>query len=213
MEHLWNLNLIHFLDFYMMFFFVLSTARYFKLYLAITSIAWSVPGRWPKLLELIKQHSTVFMTWSTVLPGLMVLLLSLVQVIASRVVWAGADLTARDLVEHWLFLLLIVPAALAMFAVDIYSVLLSMPLDRPAIEKSFDNAEYWLRSRTAHVVRWFTLGFINPRQKITAEVKKALDEASKYLNLALWGWSIQVAVRVICGLSIWLAWWAIGTWH
>jgi hypothetical protein len=209
MDQFWNLNLLHFLDFYLMFFTVLSTVRYFRLYWTISSMAWSVPGRWPKLLDLIKHHSTIFLTWSTVLPGLMVLLTSVAQLVASRVVWAGADVTAGQLVEHWPFLLLVVPAALLMFAVDVYSMCLSMPLDRPAIEKSFDTAEYWLRSRTAHVVRWFTLGFINPRRKVTDEVQKALNEASKYLNLALWGWSVQVAVRVACGLALWLSWGAI----
>ena len=108
--------------------------------------------------------------------------------------------------EYWGYLFLIVPTALAMIAVDVYSVLLSMPLDRAAIEKSFDQAEYWLRSRTAHVVRWFTLGFINPRERIATDVQKALNDASGYLNLALWGLSVQVGLRVLCGLSIWLTW-------
>ncbi len=209
MSALQHLNLIHFLDFYLVFFFVLSTARYFKLYWAICRIAFSVPGRWPKLLELIREHSTILMSWSTLLPGALALLLSLMQVVASRVVWTNADLTAGDLAAHWAFLFLIVPAALVMFAVDVYSVVLPMPLDRPAIEQSFDQAEYWLNSRTAHVVRWFTLGYINPRRKVAAEVRKALSAASGYLNLALWGWSVQVAARVVCGLSIWLAWWWI----
>lgn len=210
MDHFRNLNLIHFLDFYLMFFFVVSTVRYFGLYRAITAIAWSVPGRWPKLLELIKQHSTVFIRWTTLFPAIVALLLSLAQVVASRVVWSSANLTVGELLVYWPFLVLIVPVTLAMIAVDVYSVLLSMPLDRAAIEKSFDQAEYWLRSRTAHVVRWFTLGFINPRQRVTAEVQKALGEASQYLNLALWGMSVQVGLRVVCGLAIWLTWWWLG---
>src|SRR5947208_1937526 len=122
MEQLWNLNLIHFLDFYLMFFFVVSTIRYFGLYWAICSIAWSVPGRWPKLLELIREHSTIFIHWGTMLPFVLALVLSLVQVLASRVVWSYANLSAGDLAAHWLFLLLIVPVTLAMIAVDVFSM-------------------------------------------------------------------------------------------
>src|SRR5262245_22050381 len=114
MDRLWHLNLIHFLDFYLMFFFVLSTARYFSAYWTICSIAWGVPGRWPKLLQLLKEHATVFLTWATLLPGLLVLLLSVVQLIASRVIWSSATVTAGDLAEHWFFLIFLVPAALAM---------------------------------------------------------------------------------------------------
>ena len=209
MDHLRQLNLLHFLDFYLMFFFVVSTVRYFGLYRAITGIAWSVPGRWPNLLTLIKEHSTILIHWTNLLPAIVALLLSLAQVIASRVVFVNANLTVGELGHYWGFLFLVVPTALAMIAVDVYSVLLSMPLDRSAIEKSFDQAEYWLRSPTAHVVRWFTLGFINPRRKVATEVQKALNDASGYLNLALWGLSVQVGLRVVCGLCIWLTWAAI----
>ena len=70
----------------------------------------------------------------------------------------------------------------------------------------FDQAEYWLASKTAHVVRVFTLGYVNPRKMVVEEVRKALIDASNLLNTTLWWVSIQMSLRFGFGLSLWLAW-------
>ncbi len=74
------------------------------------------------------------------------------------------------------------------------------------MEKYFDQAEYWLRSHTAHVVRIFTLGYINPRQMVVEEVRKALINASGLLNNTLWWVNLQMGLRFCFGLSLWLTW-------
>jgi len=56
------------------------------------------------------------------------------------------------------------------------------------------------------VVRIFTLGYINPRQMVNVEVRKALLEASQLLQLSLWWISVQVGLRVVFGLSVWGMW-------
>src|SRR5438270_553196 len=57
--------------------------------------------------------------------------------------------------------------------------------------------------------RWpslFTLGYVNPRKIVHAEVRKALVETSKLLNTTLWWVSLQVSLRVAFGLTLWLTW-------
>jgi hypothetical protein len=206
MTGLLDLNLIRFFDFYLMFTFLASTARRVGQYLSIGRLVVAVPGRWPRLLDLAKQHRMIFLTWATVLPGLLALLLSVVQLIASRQVWPQANLTVGELLDHWPALAALVPLGAAMLAMDVYGIVVIGEIDRAEMEKYFDQAEYWLRSRTAHVVRIFTLGFVNPRRMVNDEVKKALIAVSQMINSTLWWVSIQIGLRVGFGLALWLTW-------
>src|SRR5437879_4083499 len=158
MSALGDLNLIHFLDFYLAFYFFAATLRRIGQYQSIAGLVFGVPGRWPRLFKLVKAHRAVFLTWSTVLPALLALALSVTQLLASRGLWPEAGkppngLTLARLLEHWPALLVVVPLGIAMVAVDLYGVIAVGTIDRGELEKYFDQAEYWLRSRTAHVVR------------------------------------------------------------
>jgi hypothetical protein len=206
MSGLQQLNLIHFFDFYLMLMFGLNTTRRLGQYWDSAGLVLRGPARWPHLFRLVKQHRTVFMTWATILPGLLALALSVVQLLASRLVWPHADLTLGDLAPHWFAAGTAALVGIAMLAVDLYGVVVVGQVDRAQLEKYFDQAEYWLRSHAAHVVRVVTFGFINPRQMVDKEVRKALTEASQMLNSTLWWVSVQLGLRVAFGLVIWLAW-------
>jgi hypothetical protein len=205
-----SVNLIHVFDFYLMFVFILGTIRRFRQYWEMASLVLKGPGRWPLLFQLVKAHRTIFMTWATILPGLLALTLSVVQLLASRLVWPHAHLTAGGLTTHFLATAIVTLVGLAMLGVDGYGLVVVGRMDRAQMEKYFDQAEYWLRSPTAHVVRIFTLGFVNPRLMVTVEVKKSLTEASRLLNTTLWWVSFQLCLRVAFGLVIWLTWAARG---
>ncbi len=206
MSELAHLNLIRFLDFYFMFTFLAGTVRRLGQYHSIGRLAVSLPGRWPRLLALVTQHRTIFLTWSTVMPALLALLLSLIQLVASRQLWPQAQMTAGELARHWWALAAAVPLGLAMFALDAHGILAVGRIDRAEMEKYFDQAEYWLRSKAATVVRVFTLGFVNPRRMVATEVRKALVSTSALLNTTLWWVSMQTALRVAFGLTLWLTW-------
>ena len=206
MSELAHLDLIRFLDFYLMFLFVAGTLRRVGQYLSIGRLVFAGPGRWPRLLDLVKQHRMLFLTWSTVLPAVLALLLSVVQLIASREIWPQARLSAAELARHGWALAAVVPLGLAMAAVDLYGIVIVGEVDRALMEKYFDQAEYWLRSRAATVVRVFTLGYVNPRRMVALEVQKALIEASRLLNTTLWWMSVQVGLRLAFGLALWVTW-------
>jgi hypothetical protein len=207
-----QLNLIRFLDFYFSFMFFIGTLRRFGQYRNIAELVLIGPQRWPRLLRLITEHRVVFLTWSTVVPALMALGLSLVQLLASRRIWPAAGgpppdgLTVQSLLDHWPALSAVVPLALAMFGMDLYSLYRVARVDRSLMEKYFDQAEYWLRSHTAHVVRVVTFGFVDPRRMVNEEVRKALSTVRELLNYTLWWVAIQVGLRFSCGLSLWLTW-------
>lgn len=200
------MNLIHLFDFYLALAFLLSTAMRVHQYRAVIGLVRAVPDRWPNLLKLVRQHIGVFLTWSTVLPLFLAFMLSVIHTLATRLVWPHAHLTLVDLFHHWRLLLIIAPLCAAMLAVDVYSTFKVGEFDREMMQKYFDQAEFWLRSWAAPVVRVFTFGYINPRKMVTVEVRKALIEASKLLNSTLWWVSVQVALRVAFGLALWMTW-------
>jgi hypothetical protein len=211
MQGLWDLSLLHAFDFYLMFAFVAGTSRRIDQYRHFAGIVFRLPGRWPRLLALVKAHRTIFLTWATALPALLALLLSVVQIFASRLVWPEAGrppggLTTARLVGHWPALLAAFPLGLAMVALDAYGILVAGQVNRAQLEKHFDQAEYWLTSRAATAVRVFTLGFVNPRRLVAVEVRKALTDASRLLSTTLWWVILQTALRIAFGLTLWLTW-------
>jgi hypothetical protein len=211
MSGLSSLSLIHVFDFYLVFMFAAGTIRRIDQYLNLARLVVRLPGRWPRLLALVATHRTLFLTWATVLPALLALALSVVQLIASRMIWPEAGqpvsgLTWGRLLDHWPALVVVVPLGLTMLAVDAYGILVVGVIDRAQIEKHFDQAEYWLGSRAATVVRVFTFGFVNPRRMVAVEVRKALVDASRLLNTRLWWVIVQTGLRIAFGLSLWLTW-------
>jgi hypothetical protein len=211
MSGFWRLNLIHFLDFYFTFFFLANTMRRWRQYHTIGKLVVTCPGRWPRLLNLIQQNKAIVLTWTTFLPGLLALALSISQVLASRLVWPEAGvpphgLTVERLVEHAPFLAIVIPLALAVLSLDLYSLFFVAALNRQDIEKYFDQAEYWLRSGKAHLVRIFTLGYINPRNLVTVEVRKALHAFNVLLHNTFSWVILQTGLRLLFGLSLWLIW-------
>lgn len=205
MSSLRELNLIRFFEFYLALAFVASTAMRLRQYEAVVRLVRALPDRWPRLLKLVKEHHTIFLTWATLLPGALALGLCVLHSLACRLVWPHAELTVGDLAELHVAVPVIATLGIAMFVVDLYATFKVGRVDRTLLERYFDQAEYWLRSWVAPVVHVFTLGYINPRQMVTVEVRKALIDASRLLNTTLWWVSGQVALRIAFGLSLWLA--------
>ncbi|MBY0528268.1 MAG: hypothetical protein K2R98_33065 [Gemmataceae bacterium] len=199
-----DLNIIRLFDFYLALMFLISLYRRFGQYRAIGGIAFAVPGRWPNLLNLIRSHGSVFLTWSTFLPALVALILTIIQIALSRWLFPNARLTPEDVADLWVAWPALLILSVAMVGFDMWGVVDVSPVNQTDVEKYFDQAEFWLRSWTAPIVHALTFGRINPRQMVHAEVQKALVEASHLLNSNLWWIAIQVALRMAFGLALWL---------
>jgi hypothetical protein len=206
MEWLLSLRLIRLFDFYLILSFLLSTLLRVQHYRTILAVVRAVPGRWPKLFQLVRQHRGVFLTWGTILPLVLTLSLWLVNTLLRRLVLSnGEDLTLARLLEMWLAVPIVAIVGLAMLSFDFFGAINVAEIDRATLEKYFDQAEYWLRSWTAPVVNFFTFGFVNPRKIVTIEVQNALKDASAVINDSLWWMTIQTILRIVFGLSLWLA--------
>jgi hypothetical protein len=200
------LNLFLFFEFYLAVAFLLSTLMRLRQYEAIIRLVRAVPDRWPRLLRLVKAHHGLFLTWATVLPAFLALLLLLLNFLARRLVWPYAHLTVQDVARSVSAVTLVSLFGLTMLALDTYATFRVGQVDRSLLEGYFDQAEYWLGSWVAPAVRIFTFGRINPRQMVAVEVQKALVSASQLLNSTLWWVIAQTGLRIAFGLSLWLTW-------
>jgi hypothetical protein len=204
MNRLWDLDLIRFFEFYLALVFVLNTVLRLRQYFAVLALLRAMPGRWPRLLQLIRQQHGIFLTRETFAPTLVTLALLLVYEAAIHLVWPHARLTLAGLFALRPAVPIVVISGLAMLALDFYIAMDVGKIDRAQTEKYFDQAEYWLRSWTAPVVRVFTFGFIDPRQMVSVEVHKALLELKRLLHSTLWWVSLQTGLRIAFGVAVWV---------
>lgn len=206
MSWLLEIHLIRLFNFYLTFFFIVTTLLNIRDYRHMVGMAQSLPGRWPRLFELLRNHSHIFLTWRLATPFLTSLGLLLVQLLVTRIIAPAADsqLTIQYLLPIWPVLPFLIGTTTVMVVIDVYASWPTAPFERAQIEKHFDQAEFWLRSWTAPVVRVMSLGYINPRQLVAAEVRTSLLEASNLLTRTLWWTAWQAAGRIGCGLSLWL---------
>jgi hypothetical protein len=201
-----SVNLIQLFDFYLAAMFVLGTYRRIAQYRAFAGLALGMPGRWPHLFQLVRQFRTIFMTWNTVLPSILALVIWVAHTLASRLIWHNAILTGADLLVQWKACCVMLPIGAAMLGVDIYFLVVVGEIDRAGIETNFDQAEHWLSSWHAPAVHFLSLGYVNPRRMVHEEVRTALVAASDLLNRSLYWTCVQMGLRVLFGLGLWMTW-------
>ena len=206
MEWLFSLKLIRLFDFYLAVVFLVSTVVRVRQYHTMLRVVRAVPSRWPRLFELVKQYRHLFLTWGTILPLVSTLGLWLAHTLfLQRVLSPHDDLTVARLLHLWVTLPFVAVSGVVMLSFDAYGALSVAVIEQTELEKYFDQAEYWLRSWTAPVVRFFTLGYVNPRKMVAVEVQSALTNASQVLNSSLWWMSLQTMLRLIFGASLWVS--------
>src|SRR5262245_40209426 len=91
MDWLYELRPIRFFSLYLALMFLLSTWLRFTQYRAVLSIAVGFKNRWPNLTKLVLAHRHIFLTWGTVGPLVLLLLLLVVNTVASQFIWPQAD--------------------------------------------------------------------------------------------------------------------------
>jgi len=204
MDWLLHLRLIRLFDFYLLLAFFVSTLLRVQQYRTILQVVRDVPGRWPRLFQLVKQHRAIFLTWGTLLPLLLTLGLWVGHTVLRRsLLTGGEDLTADMLLHLWLAVPFVAATGLTMLCFDIYGTVNVAEINKGELEKYFDQAEYWLRSWTAPVVHIFTLGYVNPRKMVAVEVQNALVSVSQTINESLWWMIIQAVLRILFGVTLW----------
>jgi hypothetical protein len=206
MNALRSLNLLAGLDYYLVLTFIVSIVMRYRQYRTLAGLLWSAPGRWPKLIQLLRQQRRVFFTWPTLVPVALTFLLMLVHLLAYNLIWPAARVTPADLWERWIGFLSAVFFGLGMLVLDYDACFNVWEFDRPDLERYLDQAEYWLRSWVSPAVSILTFGYFNPRKIVHEEALTALTNASMDMKRMMWRWSLQIAVRLAFGLTLWMTW-------
>lgn len=201
-----TINLIHLFTFYLASMFLIGTFRRVRQYHDVVQLALTFPNRWPKTLKQIHRHRMLFFTWATFRPAMLALALMLIQFICSRIIWPRATITPHDLLGEWWMLPFVGTTAGGMILVDLYGVIFVGTMNRRETEAYLDEAEHWLSSWKAPLISTLTLGFLNPRRIVDTEVQKALIEGGSLVQRSLWWVSMQMGLRIVCGLTLWIAW-------
>jgi hypothetical protein len=199
------LNLIRLFDFYLTMMFLISFVRRWDVYSNAARILIAVRGRWPRLIQRLREHKSIILNWSFFRPAILAFFLALFQLIASRMIWPYARLTASELLEEWWWLPIILVPLIPMLAVDTYFIVRVGRFDHDETMKYFDMAESWLRWK-GPLVRMATLGIVNPQTMVDVELKKSLTEYQTTLTASLWWVIAQTAFRLAFGLTLWTVW-------
>jgi hypothetical protein len=198
-------NLIRIFDFYLTLMFVISLVRRWAVYVNALRILIAVRGRWPKLIQRLNEHKSLLLNWSFFRPAAIALFLMVLQLIASRILWPQAVLTGAELHKDWWLLPIILVPLIPMLLVDLYFVIRVGKFDHGETVKYFDQAESWLGWK-GPLVRALTLGFVNPQRMVDEEVRKSLAEMQSTLTASLWWVTLQTALRLTFGLTLWTVW-------
>lgn len=201
-----TLNFLNLLEVYLVLCFVLTLIRRYRYYRSLLGIIVRLPMRWPRLLELVQKQRTIFLTWPTIVPVLVTFSLMAAHSIALNLIWVSATVTPSLLLEHWIGLIVLIGFAVPMLYLDMTALFSNPTIDREALEKHLDQAEYWLGSWVSSAVRFITFGRVDPRERVQVEVRKALTQATLDFNRMMWRWALQISMRFGFGLTMWLTW-------
>lgn len=199
-------NVIHVFDFYLALMFVLGLSRRYLVYWDAVRLLVTLRGRWPRLLARLQAHHGVFVTTEVLRPLAVAVALMLTQFLCSRLIFPTAELTVNEMRAAGWPVAVILAGVLPMLAVDAYFLIFVGRFDRSSAEVYMDQAEHWLSSWKAPVVRVATFGYVHPRRMVDAEVQKSLETLSRTVSWAAWWVAVQVVCRMACGLTIWTVW-------
>jgi hypothetical protein len=206
MQRLLAINLLGFYDLYLIVTFVLGITRRYRQYQALVGLILACGQRWPKLVQLVSQHRTIFLTWPTLAPIGMTFVLMAINTLAYNFIWTEARVTLPDLGAHRAALVPFLVFGGVMVFLDLTGLFARWDFDRSQIEKDLDQAEYWLRSWVSPALRVLTLGYVDPKAMVDVEVRKALLAVNTDLNKMFWRWALLIAMRLAFGLTLWLTW-------
>lgn len=200
-----QMNVMGVYERYLILTFVLSLLMRFKQYRTNISFAWQFPQRWPSVLEVVKAHKGIFLTWTTLLPVGVTLAVLLAHSLCYRLIWQAADVTPTTLGNEWYLLPFLVLVCLTMLALDLQALFSTTQTDFDEIETALSRGEYVLSSRAMVALRVGSFGLFSPKKYIENRIEESLQAVRLVLLTQLRRWSFHTAVRIAFGFLLWWA--------
>ncbi len=200
-----QINLMVTYERYLVLTFILSVLLRFRQYKSNLQFALQFPQQWPGVLEVIKQHSTIFLTWTTLLPVGLTLAVLLSHTVCYRLIWSEASVTPQMLKGDFLVLALLIPVSLWMIFLDLKGLFNTSQMDIAEIEKTLSQGEFALTSKALGALRFASFGLFNPRKLVENRVADSMQNIRLALLVQLRKWSFHTAVRITFGFLLWLS--------
>jgi hypothetical protein len=201
-----ELNLIEVFNYYLILAFVAGTGIRIRTYLGLVGLVYASSSRWPKLVELVKKHRTIFLGWPMLLSVGCAFALLAANSLAMHFVWVSARVTWAQLADTRLPLLAVALSGGLMLFLDGQAIFRRGRFHRSAVEKDLDKAESWLESWMSPTLSVLTFGLVSPRKIVGAKVHQLLVDANWILIGGMRRTSLRIGMHMIFGLSLWLAW-------
>jgi hypothetical protein len=201
-----TMNLMDLFQFYLVVVFILSIVLRRRQYRGLVELVAAGPQRWPRLINLLREERWLLLSWPTLVPIALALLLMLIHSAMYNLVWPHAAVTFSDLTRHTTALGLLLIWAATMLTVDAQATFSHWEFNKADYEPMLDQAEYWLTTRWAPALKVLTFGRVDPEQRVRAEVRQALLRSQADIRSMFWNWSIQVGFRLAFGITLWLTW-------
>ena len=201
-----TINLIRLFNFYLAVVFLFSFRRRYRVYWDAIRLGVAFGRRWPRLVDRLRYQRGVLLSPAILRPTMIALAFMAVQFGLSRLVFPQAQLTLGELADRPWFWPLLAIAAVPMIGVDGYFLFRVGRFDRTETETYLDQAEGWLGTWKAGLVRTATLGYVDPRRMVDAEVGKALTDLGAIVQWAMWWVTAQIICRSVFGLTLWFTW-------
>lgn len=206
MQAILNTNVIRLFDFYLLLMFVIGLLRRGTLYRDVVIVSFAAVTRQPNLVRRLSANRDVLLHWPTLRPVFIALFLMLAQFIMSRLIWPHANVTVQDLLNNWWQSLIVLLIFAPMFAVDVYFLIRVGQIDRTLAHEHLTRAEHWLTSWHAPAVKMITFGYVNPRKMVDEQLREGLSWFRGTMAWSMWWVTVQVGLRVMFGVTIWLIW-------
>ncbi|MFO0938424.1 MAG: hypothetical protein U0798_18125 [Gemmataceae bacterium] len=199
-------NLIRLFDFYLLLMFVIGLLRRFALYRDVVILTIATFIRQPNLVKRLSANRDVLMDGKTLRPIFFALLLMSIQLVMSRLIWPSATITIHEVSQTWWQAALLVVLFIPMVSVDVYFLARVGQIDRHEAKKHLARAEHWLSSWQGTAVKLVTFGYVNPRQMVDDQLRENLTWFRGTIQWSMWWVVVQVGLRVMWGVAIWLLW-------
>jgi hypothetical protein len=199
-------NLIRLFDFYLACMALFSLLRRFGVYRDTFLLLVALRGRWPRLMARVRENRSLLLNWEVFRPLGMALALMTLQLVLSRLIWPAATIRPIDLLDPWPQAAIAIAAFIPMLALDVFFLVRIGRFDRGETVKYLDMAEGWAGTLKARLVSTITFGKINPERMVEEELHKGLEQLRETVSGSLWWVTLQVALRTVFGLTVWLLW-------
>ncbi|QDT36086.1 hypothetical protein Pan189_04410 [Stratiformator vulcanicus] len=199
-------DLLSLYEYYLVLVLIVNVGLRLNYYRNCVAFAREFPDRWPRMLEIIKEHGVSAIDLSILVPVALAFAMALIHSICNHFVWGYATLPISEVFGHPLCGILIVGLAGVMLYNDWLVLRRTSTLDRAETDPVLNQGELASHPTIDWASRTFTFGRFSTRRMVEERVEETLTEHAAEMAERMKGWMFRSAIRLAFGLTCWMVW-------